>query len=103
LAEQLLREVLEFAPAEVETWHILAAILNRQGQLDEARQCLKRVIKLKETHISLQTDLPVSKRMAKLLWAQDEPDTALAMLAELLLTSPEDQTLIALQQTWTAS
>jgi len=103
LAEELLREVIEFAPAEPETWHILAAILNRQGQVDEAKICLRRVIKLKETNIELQTDLPVSKRMAKLLWAQDEQAAALAMLAQLLLDSPDDRELLALQQTWTAS
>ncbi|MCF6208280.1 MAG: hypothetical protein L3J61_02680 [Ghiorsea sp.] len=101
LAEQLLREILEFAPAEPETWHILAAILNRQGQVDEAKVCLRRVIKLKETNIELQTDLPVSKRMAKLLWTQDEQAAALAMLAELLLDASDDRELLALQQTWT--
>lgn len=101
IAEQLLREILEFAPAEPETWHILAAILNRKGQVSEAREFLKRVIKLKETNISLQTDLPVSKRMAKLLWAQDEPPAALAMLAELIIASPDDKELEVLQQTWT--
>jgi len=103
LAEELLREVIEFAPAEPETWHILAAILNRQGQLDEAKVCLRRVIKLKETNIELQTDLPVSKRMAKLLWAQDEQAAALAMLAQLLLDASDDRELLALQQTWTAT
>ncbi|WP_157753636.1 tetratricopeptide repeat protein [Ghiorsea bivora] len=103
LAEELLREVIEFAPAEPETWHILAAILNRQGQVDEAKVCLRRVIKLKETNIELQTDLPVSKRMAKLLWAQDEQAAALAMLAQLLLDASDDRELLALQQTWTAS
>jgi len=103
LAEELLREVIEFAPAEPETWHILAAILNRQGQVDEAKVCLRRVIKLKETNIELQTDLPVSKRMAKLLWTQDEQAAALAMLAELLLDASDDRELLALQQTWTAT
>ena len=103
LAEELLREVIEFAPAEPETWHILAAILNRQEQVDEAKVCLRRVIKLKETNIELQTDLPVSKRMAKLLWTQDEQAAALAMLAELLLDASDDRELLALQQTWTTT
>jgi len=103
LAEQRLREVLEFAPAEFEAWHILAAILNRNGQADEARQCLKRVMKLKETHISSHPELPASKRMAKLLWTKHEPDAALTMLAELLLQSPDDKALLDLQQTWTTS
>jgi hypothetical protein len=51
----------------------------------------------------LQTDLPVSKRMAKLLWAQDEQAAALAMLAQLLLDASDDRELLALQQTWTAT
>ncbi|MDX8388108.1 MAG: hypothetical protein R8M46_06195 [Ghiorsea sp.] len=101
IAEQLLREILEFAPAEPETWHILAAILNRREQFDEARELLRRAIKLKDTNISLQTDLPVSKRMAKLLWAQEDKPAALTMLAELLLASPDDKELEALHQTWT--
>ena len=101
LAEQILREILEFAPAEPEPWHILAAILNRKGKVDEARQCLKRTLKIQNTSIELQSDLPVSKRMAKLLWQQHEHAAALNMLAELLLASPDDQELQALQQTWT--
>jgi len=103
LAEELLREVIEFAPAEPETWHILAAVLNRKGHIEEAKQCLRRVLKLQETNIELQTELPVSKRMAKLLWSQDEHAAALAMLAQLLLDDPSDQELLALQQTWTAA
>ncbi|MDQ6980232.1 MAG: tetratricopeptide repeat protein [Ghiorsea sp.] len=103
LAEKLLREVIEFAPAEPEAWHILAAVLNRQGQVDEAKICLRRVIKLKETNIELQTDLPVSKRMAKLLWTQNEQAAALTMLAELLLDIAGDTELLELQQTWTAT
>ena len=101
VAEQLLREILEFAPAEPETWHILAAILNRKGHKEEAKDLLRRVLKLKETNITLQSDLPVARRMAKLLWAQDDQPAALAMLAELLIDSPEDAELLALQQTWT--
>ncbi len=103
LAEQLLREILEFAPAEPEPWHILAAILNRKGDKDEAKACLRRALKIKKTNIELQPALPASKRMAKLLWAQDDTSAALNMLAELLLESPDDQELIALQQTWTAT
>ncbi len=103
LAEQLLREILEFAPAEPEPWHILAAILNKHGQLDEARECLKRTLKIQATNIELQSDLPVSKRMAKLLWAQEDNVAALNMLAELLLNLPEDTELQALQQTWTST
>ena len=101
LAEQLLREVLEFAPAEPEPWHILAAILNRKGEVEQARACLKRTITIQNTNIELQPDLPASKRMAKLLWQQHEHTPALNMLAELLLASPEDKELQALQQTWT--
>ena len=102
LAEQLLREIIEFAPAEAEPWHILAAILNRQGHIEDARTCLKRVIKLNDTSISLHDDLPVSKRMAKLLWIQEDHPAALNMLAQLLLASPDDSELKALQQIWTS-
>lgn len=103
LAEQLLREILEFAPAEPEPWHILAAILNKHGQFDEARECLKRTLKIQATNIELQPDLPASKRMAKLLWAQEDNAAALNMLAELLLNASEDSELQALQQIWTST
>ncbi|HID36903.1 MAG TPA: hypothetical protein EYP39_05945 [Ghiorsea sp.] len=103
LAEQLLREILEFASAEPEPWHILAAVLNRKGALKEAKACLKRTLIIQETNIELQSDLPVSKRVAKLLWAQNESAAALNMLAELLLAQPEDTELQALQQIWTSS
>ena len=99
-AEALLREVIEFAPAETETWHILAAVLNRKGKIEEAKACLKRVLKHKEASISLKAELPASKRMAKILWAQGDHDSALNMLAELILASPDDE-LIQLQQKWT--
>ena len=101
LAEQLLREILEFAPAEPEPWHILAAVLNRKGDFEEAKACLKRTLIIQETNIEVQSDLPISKRVAKLLWAQNENAAALNMLAELLLAQPEDAELQALQQTWT--
>ncbi len=99
-AEALLREVLEFAPAQPEPWHILAAVLNRKGQKGEARECLSRVIKLNKTNIALKTDLPASKRMAKILWSQGERPSALNMLAELIIASPDEPELQALQQTW---
>jgi len=102
VAEQVLREILEFAPAEPEPWHILAAILNRKGDFQEARQCLKRTLKIQNTNIELQADLPASKRMAKILWSQNEHVNALNMLAVLLLATPDDKELQALQQTWTS-
>ncbi len=100
-AEALLREVIEFAPAQSESWHILAAVLNRKGQVDEARDCMRRVIKLNNTNISLQSELPASKRMARILWNQGDHAAALNMLAQLLLASPNDAELNELQQTWT--
>jgi len=96
-AEQHLREILEFAPAQAEAWHILAAVLNRKGEKSEARDCLRRMQKL--TH-KPDITLPVSQRMAKLLWAQDDRQAAMHMLAELSLAAPDDETLIALQQQW---
>ncbi|MDQ7003858.1 MAG: hypothetical protein Q9N67_02605 [Ghiorsea sp.] len=103
LAEEVLREVIEFAPAEPEAWHILAAILNRKGAIEEAKVCLKRRLTIHKTNIQLQSELPVSKRVAKLLWAQHENEAALDMLATLLLHQPDDAELLALQQTWVLS
>jgi len=101
-AEAYLEEVLEFVPAESEAWHILAAIINRKGDKERARECLKRVVKLKMTRFSPDDALPVTKRVAKLLWAQHDRAGALDMLAELLLKTPDDPILIELQQQWTA-
>ncbi|MDX8383889.1 MAG: hypothetical protein R8M45_07395 [Ghiorsea sp.] len=99
LAEHYLREVIEFAPAQTEAWHILAAILNRKGKLDEARDCLRHTHKLKKAHEAPPQPLPASRRMAKIMWAQGEHESALAMLDSLLLTSPNEE-LLLLQKQW---
>ncbi|MDQ6988409.1 MAG: hypothetical protein Q9M19_00900, partial [Mariprofundaceae bacterium] len=96
-AEQHLREVLEFAPAEAEAWHILAAVLNRQGVTDEAKDCLRRMQKLSK---KVDDVLPASQRMAKLLWAQGEQEAAMVMLNQLLEQSPDAAALLSLQQQW---
>ena len=99
LAEQHLREVIEFAPAQTEAWHILAAILNRKGKRDEARDCLRRTHQLQEVHETASGPLPASKRMAKLMWSQGEHKSALTMLEALVLASPSKE-LLALQEQW---
>jgi len=104
LAERHLRDILEFAPAEAEAWHILAAVLNRQGQREEACACLRRTQQLnnqlKAQPSADDTTLPTSKRMAKLMWSQGDRAEALAMLDMLLLQTPQDDALLQLQCLW---
>jgi len=98
-AIRILHEVLEFAPTEPRAWQKLGELLQSSGRVDEASQCLARAIQLRNGN-SGKPKLPVSKRLAELLWSQGDHDTARAMLAILLLKRPQDATLSELKAQW---
>lgn len=98
-AEAGIREVLEFAPAEVRAWEMLARLHQMRGDEDEARRCLEKAARLRAS--TGTTKRPAaSVHLAKLLWQQGERDTARAMLAILMLRRPEDERLNALREAW---
>jgi Flp pilus assembly protein TadD len=99
-AELLIREVLEFAPAEAKAWELLATLRQMQGDADEAARYRDKAEKLRKWETDSFRHPPVSIRLAKLLWQQGDKDTARAMLAILMLRRPEDERLQSLRQAW---
>ena len=97
--EALIREVLEFAPAETRAWEMLASLHQIRGAEDEATHCRDKVERLRAS--TGATKRPAaSVQLAKLLWQQGEHDTARAMLAILMLRRPEDERLQKLRDAW---
>jgi Flp pilus assembly protein TadD len=102
-AVNTLKEILELAPSEPQAWSLLGEILHKHGYTEKAAACHKKASAL-ETSLNMSGDtLPASKRLAKLLWAQGEPDAARAMLTLLLLRQPEDESLIEIRNTWNSA
>ncbi|HXH64368.1 MAG TPA: hypothetical protein VNH42_02535 [Mariprofundaceae bacterium] len=99
-AETLIREVLEFAPAEARAWELLATLRQMQGDTGEADRCRAKAAKLRNSTNSTDGQPPVSIQLAKLLWQQGDREMARAMLAILMLRRPEDARLQALRQSW---
>jgi tetratricopeptide (TPR) repeat protein len=99
-AELLIREVLEFAPAEAKAWDMLSLLHQMQGRHAEAAKCRDKAAKLLKWETDSYRQPPASIRLAKLLWQQGDKDTARAMLAVLMLRRPEDERLQALRQAW---
>lgn len=99
-AERILREVLEFAPAEAEAWQCLAEVLQARGRPDEAMACIEKAIKLQQSGREAKTPA-ASARLARILWSQGEKDAARAMLAVLMMKNPDDEILQSLKHAWT--
>lgn len=101
-AEQILRDVIEFAPEEAKAWAWLGKILLLQQQREEAGNCFKRAESLLSRNLSkkIAPETPVSKPLAKIFWQQGDTDTALEMLSVLLLKNPGDDELKSWQKSW---
>lgn len=95
-----LKEVLEFAPHEPQAWELLGEILRQQGQDEKAKRCFAKLdtIRQKQTQQSIQP--PLSRRLAQLHWQQGDKESALAMLAVLLIRQPNDPHLLDLRHQW---
>jgi len=97
-----LKEVLEFAPSEPQAWRLLGDILHLHGHT-KADACHTKADSF-EKHANMDANAtPISGRLAKLLWSQGETDAARAMLALLLLRSPDNEGLIEMRNTWDIS
>lgn len=96
-----LKEILEFAPQEPQAWELLGEILRQQGQEEKARRCFARLetIRQKQNHT---VQLPFSRRLAQLHWQQGDRESAMAMLAVLLIRQPDDPHLLELRQQWSS-
>ncbi|MDX8402050.1 MAG: tetratricopeptide repeat protein [Mariprofundaceae bacterium] len=101
VCEAVLREVLEFAPAEARAWAWLGKVLEVGGREGEAHDCYARARALLVRAGKRRTaSPPASIGLARLLWRQGEKDAARAMLAVLLVRDPEDPRLKALKEDW---
>lgn len=97
-AEQILTDMLEFAPAEMAGWKLLARVQRKLGHIESGIESAKRALQLQN---SQNHNLPpVSATLAKLLWQQDEREQAKEMLATLISRQPEDHSLIMLKEQW---
>ena len=97
-AEQILSEMLEFAPAESTAWKLLAHIQRKLGRIEAGIASATRALQLQGANLELQQ--PASLILSKLLWQQNEREQALEMIDLLIQRSPEDQSLITLKNSW---
>ncbi|MDQ6958841.1 MAG: tetratricopeptide repeat protein [Mariprofundaceae bacterium] len=98
-AEDVVRQVLEFAPMEGQAWHLLGRILQKTNCHAEALDCFASAESCYGRHKHEQGP-PASIRLARLLWDQGEYDEARAMLGILMIRNPDDDSLQQLRDTW---
>ncbi len=99
-AENILLEILEFAPAEPKAWAWLGHILQSQGQQEKATEYFQKAKSLLTRSNKQQSEEASSLPLARILWQQGELELARAMLATLLCDKPNDEALLQLSTTW---
>lgn len=99
-AEHILLELVEFAPAEVRGWKLLARTQRELGHIGEGIKSARQALALQQREPNY--DAPASLTLAQLLWQQNEYEQARDMLALLIQRRPDDQRLIDIQQQWDA-
>ncbi len=100
-AEELLLELVEFAPSELRAWQLLARSQKALGKIRQAIRSAEKAIELQNA-ARTSADMPASLTLARLLWQQGDHASARAMLALLLMRQPECAELIELKQQWSA-
>ena len=98
LAERILLELVEFAPAETNAWKLLARTQRELRRYREGIASAKRALALQERLSDHEP--PVSVTLAKLLWEQHEQEQARDMLATLMQRQPENMELAELHRQW---
>jgi len=99
-AENILLEILEFAPAEPKAWAWLGHIMQSQGQQSEAEKHFKKARSLITRNHQPQHEEASSLPLARILWQQGELQSARSMLAGLISASPANETLLQLSAAW---
>jgi len=97
-AEIILRDVLEFAPAEMRAWKLLARIQRKRGDIDAGIASATRALQLQA--LSKFHEPAVSVTLARLFFEQGEHDEALQMLDQLLARDPDNTVLKELKIQW---
>jgi len=99
-AEQILLELIEFAPAETNAWKLLARTQREMGYYREGIASAKRALALQDR--SNAHEPPASITLARLLWQQQEQKQARDMLATLMRRQPENSELAELHRQWSS-
>jgi len=97
-AELTLTELLEFAPAEIRAWKLLARIQRQLGHIEEGIASATRALQLQNN--TFTDEPPASITLASLLWQQGECHEAMRMLDILIEKQPDDTELNALKLRW---
>ncbi len=98
-AEDVLLQLLEFAPMEGKAWHMLGRCHQTQQRHSKALECFERAACCYRNQ-NMADQPPASAAIAQLLWNQGEKTQAEAMLDALLATRPDDAKLQAMRATW---
>ncbi|MDQ6967358.1 MAG: tetratricopeptide repeat protein [Mariprofundaceae bacterium] len=99
-AENILLEIIEFAPTEPKAWAWLGHILQSQGQQKKATKHFQKAKSLLTISHKQHAEEVSSLPLARILWQQGELELARCMLATLLSYKPNDEALIQLSATW---
>jgi len=97
-AEQILIELLEFAPSETRGWKLLARTQRELGNIEAGISSAKRALQLQNAQKNYAT--PASATLAKLHWQQGEREEAVSMVSQLLAINPKNPDLSLLLQQW---
>lgn len=97
-AEQLLLELVEFAPAEIRGWKLLAKTQRELGHIHEGLVSARRALALQNQQAC--PEAPASLTLARLLWQQHEHERAREMLALLKQRQPDDPRLLETEHCW---
>lgn len=99
-AEQILSEVLTFAPSETTGWKLLTRVQRELGRTEAGISSAKKALQLQSASITAKSESPASITLAKLLWQQGEKAQAYQMLDLLMIRQPENQVFITLKNKW---
>jgi predicted Zn-dependent protease len=98
LAELLLTELLEFAPAETRAWKLLAKTQRKLKHIEAGIKSARRALELQD--VPKSHGVPASLTIAQLLWQQGEHREARNMLDLLMSDQPENEQTQNLRQQW---
>jgi len=98
LAEQILNELIMFAPSETSAWQLLARVQRKTGNIEAGIESATRALRLQ--NVGEKPQGAASLTLARLLWQQGEKVHAIAMIEQLSLRQPEDASLSQLKNDW---
>ncbi|MDQ6970749.1 MAG: hypothetical protein Q9M16_09585 [Mariprofundus sp.] len=97
-AENILTELLEFAPVEIKAWKLLAKTQRHLGHIEAGISSAKRALQLQNSDIEAMPLASIT--IAQLLWQQHEYDEARDMIALLIEQQPDNAEWLELQYQW---